>query len=123
MDNSWQLEDIHLDHLYNHGYQLLSKREFQFLENYVFGTFDIYITGHNHVLADEGDHKNTLQLISATGALPGGSPAEVDSGKFNIETPGYLKMIVNNNSANYQFVSARDNEILWSNTKLGNGLR
>ena len=94
-----------------------------FLENYVFGTFDIYITGHNHVLADEGNHKNTLQLISATGALPGGSPAEVDSGKFNIETPGYLKMIVNNNSANYQFVSARDNEILWSNTKLGNGLR
>ena len=52
-----------------------------FLENYVFGTFDIYITGHNHVLADEGDHKKTLQLISATGALPGGSPLETDKGK------------------------------------------
>lgn len=50
-----------------------------FLENYVFGTFDIYITGHNHVLADEGDHKETLQLISATGALPGGSPVLIDS--------------------------------------------
>ena len=33
----------------------------------MFGTFDIYITGHNHVLADEGDHKKTRQLISATG--------------------------------------------------------
>ena len=94
-----------------------------FLENYVFGTFDIYITGHNHVLADEGDHKNTRQLISATGALPGGSPAEVESGKFNIETPGYLKMTVNNNSASYQFVRAKDSEVLWSNTKVGIGLR
>ena len=94
-----------------------------FLENYVFGTFDIYITGHNHVLADEGDHKKTLQLISATGALPGGSPLETDKGKFNIETPGYLKMTIDGNTARYEFVSAEDNEILWSNIKVGSGLR
>jgi len=94
-----------------------------FLENYVFGTFDIYITGHNHVLADEGDHKKTLQLISATGALPGGSPLETDKGKFNIETPGYLKMTFDENTARYEFVSAEDNEILWSNIKVGSGLR
>ena len=94
-----------------------------FLENYVFGTFDIYITGHNHVLADEGDHKKTLQLISATGALRGGSPLETDKGKFNIETPGYLKMTIDDNTARYEFVSAEDNEILWSNIKVGSGLR
>ena len=94
-----------------------------FLENYVFGTFDIYITGHNHVLADEGDHKKTLQLISATGALPGGSPLETDKGMFNIETPGYLKMTIDDNTARYEFVSAEDNEILWSNIKVGSGLR
>ena len=94
-----------------------------FLENYVFGTFDIYITGHNHVLADEGDHKKTLQLISATGALPGGSPLEIDKGKFNIETPGYLRMTIDGNTARYEFVSAEDNEILWSNIKVGSGLR
>lgn len=94
-----------------------------FLENYVFGTFDIYITGHNHVLADEGDHKKTLQLISATGALPGGSPLETDKGKFNIETPGYLKMTIDDNTARYEFVSAENNEILWSNIKVGSGLR
>jgi predicted phosphodiesterase len=94
-----------------------------FLENYVFGTFDIYITGHNHVLADEGDHKKTLQLISATGALPGGSPLETDKGKFNIETPGYLKMTIDDNTARSEFVSAEDNEILWSNIKVGSGLR
>jgi len=94
-----------------------------FLENYVFGTFDIYITGHNHVLADEGDHKKTLQLISATGALPGGSPLETDKGKFNIETPGYLKMTIDDNTARYEFVSAEDNKILWSNIKVGSGLR
>ena len=94
-----------------------------FLENYVFGTFDIYITGHNHVLADEGDHKKTLQLISATGALPGGSPRETDKGKFNIETPGYLRMTIDDNTARYEFVSAKDNEILWSNVKVGSGLR
>ena len=94
-----------------------------FLENYVFGTFDIYITGHNHVLADEGDHKETLQLISATGALPGGSPGEIESGKFNIETPGYLRMTVVENIARYEFVSAEKEEILWSNIKVGTGLR
>ena len=94
-----------------------------FLENYVFGTFDIYITGHNHVLADEGDHKKTLQLISATGALPGGSPLETDKGKFNIETPGYLKMTIDNITARYEFVSAEDNKILWYNIKVGSGLR
>lgn len=94
-----------------------------FLENYVFGTFDIFITGHNHVLADEGDHKKTLQLISATGALPGGSPLETDKGKFNIETPGYLRMTIDGNTARYEFISAEDNEILWSNIKVGSGLR
>ena len=94
-----------------------------FLENYVFGTFDIYITGHNHVLADEGDHKETLQLISATGALPGGSPGEIESGKFNIETPGYLRITVVENIARYEFVSAEKEEILWSNIKVGTGLR
>jgi predicted phosphodiesterase len=94
-----------------------------FLENYVFGTFDIYITGHNHVLADEGDHKKTLQLISATGALPGGSPLETDKGKFNIETPGYLRMTIDGNTARYEFVSAENNEVLWSNIKIGSGLR
>jgi tartrate-resistant acid phosphatase type 5 len=94
-----------------------------FLENYIFGTFDIYITGHNHVLADEGDHKKTLQLISATGALPGGSPLETDKGKFNIETPGYLRMTIDDNAARYEFVSAENNVVLWSNIKIGSGLR
>ena len=94
-----------------------------FLENYVFGSFDIYITGHNHVLADEGDHKNTLQLISATGALPGGSPSETQAGKFNVETPGYLRMTVSGNTSKYEFISAKNSKVLWSGVKLGSGLR
>ena len=94
-----------------------------FLENYVFGSFDIYITGHNHVLADEGDHKETRQLISATGALPGGSPSNTSSGKFNIETPGYLRMTVEGNIATYEFMSAEKKETLWSNIKIGTGIR
>ena len=94
-----------------------------FLENYVFGTFDIYITGHNHVLADEGDHKKTRQLISATGALPGGSPMETELGKFNIETPGYLKMTVKKETARYEFIDAEQGEVVWSNIKIGSGLR
>ena len=67
--------------------------------------------------------KNTLQLISATGALPGGSPKQTESGKFNIETPGFLKMTIKNNTARYDFVSAEKNEVLWSNIKVGSGLR
>ena len=94
-----------------------------FLENYVFGTFDIYITGHNHVLADEGDHKKTLQLISATGALPGGSPSETQAGKFNVESPGYLRMTVSDNISKYEFISAKNSKLLWSGVKIGSGLR
>lgn len=94
-----------------------------FLENYVFGTFDIYITGHNHVLADEGDHKETRQLISATGALPGGSPNVIESGKFNVEIPGFLKMTVNKNMARYEFIDVEKNETLWTNIKVGKGIR
>ena len=94
-----------------------------FLENYVFGTFDMYITGHNHVLADEGDHKKTRQLISATGALPGGSPNRTESNIFNVETPGFLQMSVKGNTARYEFLSAASKEVLWSKIKVGVGLR
>ncbi len=94
-----------------------------FLENYVFGTFDMYITGHNHVLADEGDHKKTRQLISATGALPGGSPNSTESNIFNVETPGFLQMSVKGNTARYEFLSAESKEVLWSKIKVGAGLR
>ena len=94
-----------------------------FLENYVFGTFDMYITGHNHVLADEGDHKKTRQLISATGALPGGSPNSTESNIFNVETPGFLQMSVKGNTARYEFLSAESKEVLWSKIKVGVGLR
>ena len=94
-----------------------------FLENYVFGTFDIYITGHNHVLADEGDHKKTRQLISATGALPGGSPNTIEKNRFNVETPGFLKIKVEGRKAEYNFVDATNGMIIWSNIKLGVGIR
>jgi len=95
-----------------------------FLESQVFGKFDMYITGHNHVLADEGDLEGTTQLISATGSLPGGSPEDTIEGKFNIETPGYLKLkIIKPNIATYEFISALNNEVLWSNKKIGAGFR
>ena len=58
----------------------------RFLETDIFGTFDLYIAGHNHVLADEGERRGTRQLISGTGSLPGGSPEEQPEGKFNVET-------------------------------------
>jgi len=94
-----------------------------FLENYVFGTFDIYITGHNHVLADEGDHKNTRQLISATGALPGGSPSTTKKDRLNVETPGFLKIQVKGRKAEYSFIDAASGMNIWSNIKIGSGLR
>ena len=94
-----------------------------FLENYVFGTFDMYITGHNHVLADEGDHKNTRQLISATGALPGGSPSTTKKDRLNVETPGFLKIQVKGRKAEYSFIDAASGISIWSNTKIGSGLR
>ena len=84
----------------------------------------MYITGHNHVLADEGDFLGTTQLISATGSLPGGSPEQAPENKFNVETPGFLKLrFVNPNEANYEFISSVDGASIWSNSKKGLGLR
>ena len=95
-----------------------------FLESYVFGTFDIYITGHNHVLADEGDRKGTTQLISAAASLPGGSPEKAPEGKFNVETPGYLRLVMEDSDiASYKFIDAKTKNILWSKSKEGSGVR
>ena len=99
----------------------------RFLETNIFGNFDLYITGHNHVLADEGERKGTRQLISGTGSLPGGSPDKQLEGKFNVETPGFLKLelkeIDNKVVAEYSFIQARDNLVLWKGLKIGSGIR
>ena len=48
-------------------------------------------------------------------------------GKFNKDIPGYLRMSLNSNDveiiAEYQFIAAKDKQILWSNSKKGNGIR
>ena len=99
----------------------------RFLEADIFGTFDLYIAGHNHVLADEGERRGTRQLISGTGSLPGGSPEEQPEGKFNVETPGFLKLelkeIDNKVVAEYSFIQAKDNLVLWKGLKIGSGIR
>ena len=99
----------------------------RFLETNIFGNFDLYIAGHNHVLADEGERKGTRQLISGTGSLPGGSPDKQLEGKFNVETPGFLKLelkeINNKVVAEYSFIQARDNLVLWKGLKIGSGIR
>tara|TARA_Y100001970_G_scaffold250037_1_gene321357 strand:- start:40615 stop:41523 length:909 start_codon:yes stop_codon:yes gene_type:complete len=96
-----------------------------FLENYVFGVFDLYIVGHNHVLADEGDRQGTRQLISGSGSLPGGSPEETIPGIFNVETPGYLRLTYNPNKKEvfYKFIGSEREEVLWENSKSGIGFR
>ena len=99
----------------------------RFLEADIFGTFDLYIAGHNHVLADEGERRGTRQLISGTGSLPGGSPEEQPEGKFNVETPGFLKLelkeIDNKVVAEYSFIQAQENLVLWKGLKIGSGIR
>ncbi len=98
-----------------------------FLKNHIFGNFDIYVAGHNHVLADEGELEKTTQLISGTGSLPGGSPKEEPEGIFNRETPGFLQLTFynQNNSVNgeYKFISAETGLAIWENSKLGKGIR
>lgn len=98
-----------------------------FLDKNIFGSFDLYISGHNHVLADEGERKGTRQLISGTGSLPGGSPDEQPEGKFNVQIPGFLKLkITKSNNAvvgEYSFVQAKDQEIIWRSRKIGQGIR
>lgn len=50
-----------------------------FLENYIIGKFDLHITGHVHILYDDGKDEGTRLLISGTGGeiLGGGRPGYV----------------------------------------------
>lgn len=99
----------------------------RFLSKEVFGAFDLYVAGHNHVLADEGERQGTRQLISGTGSVPGGSPDQQPEGRFNVETPGFLKIEISesesNISAEYSFIDAEGSKIIWSGTKTGKGIR
>ena len=98
-----------------------------FLKSQVFGSFDLYVSGHNHVLADEGEKEGTVQLISGSGSLPGGSPEKLPEGKFNIESPGFLKLVVkkerNELVGEYTFVDSNNNEVIWEKMKIGQGIR
>ena len=98
-----------------------------FLQNHIFGSFDVYISGHNHVLADEGERLGTRQLISGSGSVPGGSPNQPLSNRFNQENPGYLKfrffLEKGEIIGRYEFVEAGTDKILWSNYKVGKGIR
>ena len=99
----------------------------KFLNKYVFGVVDLYISGHNHVLADEGERDGTVQLISGTGSLPGGSSKKELKGRFNKEIPGYLRISLHVENqeiiAEYQFIASKSKQILWSNSKKGEGIR
>ena len=99
----------------------------KFLNKYVFGVVDLYISGHNHVLADEGERDGTVQLISGTGSLPGGSSQNKLKGRFNKEIPGYLRINLHVKDqeiiAEYQFIASKSKQILWSNSKKGEGIR
>jgi predicted phosphodiesterase len=50
-----------------------------FLETYIIGKFDIHISGHVHILHDDGKDEGTRLLISGTGGeiLGGGTPGYV----------------------------------------------
>jgi hypothetical protein len=48
-------------------------------------------------------------------------------GKFNVETPGFLKLELeereNKIVAEYSFVQAKGNKLLWKGVKTGQGIR
>lgn len=50
-----------------------------FLETYIIGKFDLHITGHVHILHDDGKDEGTRLLISGTGGevLGGGKPGYI----------------------------------------------
>jgi tartrate-resistant acid phosphatase type 5 len=61
------------------------------LEETVIGKFDYYISGHEHILSDEGEVKGTRLLISGAG------------GRQDENEGGYLVMEIKNNTVTYQF--------------------
>lgn len=62
------------------------------LAEYVIGKYDYYISGHDHILADEGVVKKTRLLVSGAG----GKPAR-------IEDAGYVVLEINKDDVKYNF--------------------
>ena len=77
------------------------------LQSIICQTTDFYITGHAHVLEDQGNLPNcrTHQLISGTG---GSYPRTINkkyAGPFYSEENGFLSFQTDGNSWSYQFIS------------------
>lgn len=65
--------------------------------------FNLYISGHDHFLADEGTYKKTRLLISGSaGKLRG---LEEDARKWGLASRGYLVVDYKNEKASFYFVS------------------
>lgn len=81
-------------HPYNsHGSHGKSKGDMRKeLEKYIIGKYDYYISGHDHILADEGEVKKTRLLISGAGGQH----------QQNVP-PGFLVMNFKGNNVTYEF--------------------
>lgn len=66
-----------------------------FLSSVVLGEFDYLISGHDHILSDEGIHEGTRQIISGGGSAP-------DEG----EPPGYFVLVAEKKEGRYQIKSS-----------------
>lgn len=62
------------------------------LKKLIIGKYDYYISGHDHILADEGEVKKTRLLISGAGGKHDKSA-----------TPGFLMMNFKGNNVTYEF--------------------
>jgi len=103
----------------------------EFIENLIIGKYDLYITGHDHQLSDEGSIEGTQLLISGGG---GGKlrklKYEVKPGNFGLKAYGYLVLEIirdaeGNPTVHYVFKKVKKNEVtpVWEKSLTPQGIR
>ncbi|EKF76142.1 putative metallo-dependent phosphatase [Alcanivorax hongdengensis A-11-3] len=103
------------------------------LNDRLFGRLDLYLSGHEHILSDEGSYQGTRQLISGSASINNDLGLPSQEQRFTRATHGVLTLVLHDDNgtmtADYRFYSVLGNPreplitLLWQGDKVGQGIR
>ncbi|MDX1803199.1 MAG: metallophosphoesterase [Alcanivorax sp.] len=103
------------------------------LNDRLFGRLDLYLSGHEHILSDEGSYQGTRQLIAGAASLNSDLGLPSKQQRFTRSTHGVLVMTLEDRQhtmlARYRFYQVQGDPqkpritLLWQGHKQGQGVR
>ncbi len=103
------------------------------LKHKLVGHLDLIMSGHDHILSDEGEYQGTRQLISGSASINNDLGPGSDKQHFTRATHGLLTLDIENRgdrlTVDYRFYSVLGNReaplitLLWQGTQHGEGVR